>query len=171
MSIMHLSEKNIQEYLDTKLNKEKVEAHIINCKKCSSLLAEYELFYSELSVDTTPQLPVNFVSQTMDMVRQESIAIESNKGLYLYSIVSFIGALFFLNYYTGFNLNIFQFELTFINNMFADWSIFDALARYYQTSASLVNVLLFAGLILLFFALVDSVLSRKRLRKISCFSV
>ena len=29
MSIIHLSEKDIQEYLDTKINKDKVEAHIL----------------------------------------------------------------------------------------------------------------------------------------------
>jgi hypothetical protein len=171
MSIIHLSENDIQEYLDTKSNKAKVEAHILNCQECNLHLAEYESFYTELALDETPQLSVDFVSQTMDTVRQESIAIESNKGLYLYSIFSFIGALLFLTYFTDFKLNIFKFEFSNLSKMFADWSIFDAFARYYQTSTSLVNVLLFAGLILLFFALVDSILSRKEIRKISCFSI
>ena len=171
MSIIHLSEKDIQEYLDTKINKDKVEAHILNCKECALLLAEYESLFTELSHNETPQLSVDFMFQTMELVRQESIGIESNKGLYLYSIFSFIGALLFLNYFTGFNLNIFKLQLPNISLMFTNWSIFDAVARYYQTSASLVNVLLFAGFILLFFALVDSILSRKRVRKISCFSI
>lgn len=171
MSIIHLSENDIQEYLDTNSNKENVENHIVGCEKCALLLAEYESFYTELAVDETPQLSVDFVSHTMDTVRQESIAIESNKGLYVYTIVSFIGALLFLNYYTGFNLNIFKLQLPNISFMFTDWSLFAAAAQFYQTSASLVNILLFAGLILLFFALVDSILSRKRVRKISCFSI
>ena len=84
MSIIHLSEIEIQEYLDTKANQSKVESHIMGCEDCAVLLAEYESFYTELSKDEIPQLSTHFVSNTMVAVREESIALENNKGFYLY---------------------------------------------------------------------------------------
>ncbi len=170
MSIIHLSDIEIQEYLDTQNNKEKVESHILGCEECAVLLAEYESFYTELKVDDAPKLSVDFVSQTMHTVRKETILSESNSGFYLYSLASIIGVFLLLKYYVGLNFDIFKFELPTISNVFADWSILNTAASYYQASPSTVNVLLFAGMILLFFALVDSVLSRRNLSKVSSFS-
>lgn len=171
MSIIHLSDSDIQEYLDTKTNKEKVESHILGCEECAILIAEYESFYKELSIDETPQLSVDFVSDTMAAVREETIEVESNKGFYLYSLASLVCAFFLMKYYVGVDFSFLKFELPQINSIFADWSIFGTVAQYYQTSTNTFNMLLFAGFILLFFALVDSVLSRRNFRKISCFSI
>ena len=171
MSVIHLSDIEIQEYLDTNTNKEKVESHIMSCEECAIVLAEYESFYTNLAVDEPVDLSVDFVSQTMHAVRNETIAAESNKGLYLYSSFSMVCTILLLKYYVGFDFSVFKFELPTINNFLADWSIFDSAAALYQTSASMVNLLMFAGFILLFFALVDSVLTRKSMRKISCFSI
>ncbi len=170
MSIIHLSDSDIQEYLDRQSNKEKVESHILSCEECAIAIAEYESLYATLAVDEAPQLSVNFVDATMDIVREETMLAESNKGFYLYSFMSMVCAIIFMKYYAGYDFSAFKFELPTMNNFIADWTIFDAAATLYQTSTSTVNVLLFAGLILLIVALADSVISRKAMHKVSSFS-
>ncbi len=170
MSIIHLSDSDIQEYLDRQTNKEKVESHILSCQECAIAIAEYESLYATLAVDDTPKLSANFIDTTMHVVRQETMLAESSKGFYLYSFMSMVCAIVFMKYYVGYDFSAFKFELPTMNNFMADWTIFDAAATLYQTSTSTVNILLFAGLILLIVALADSVISRKTLHKVSSFS-
>ena len=167
----HLSEIEIQEYIDTFAAKEKVENHIATCDACAIRLAEYQSFYTKLSADYTPELSVDFISQTMHLVKQEEASVESNIVYYFYTIASLVGIIAFMKYYIGFDFNKLKFHLPQLTNMFSDWTIFQSATDYYQTSTSSVNVLLFAGAILLFFALVDSIMSRKKINSISSFSI
>ena len=170
MSIIHLSDSDIQEYLDRQSNKEKVESHILSCQECAIVIAEYESLYADLAFDEPPQLSVDFVDKTMHVVRTETIIADSNKGFYLYSLVSVICAFVFMKYYAGYDFSVFKFELPTMRNIVADWNIFDTVITFYQASTSTVNVLLFACAILLLVALADSVLSRIKQHKISSFS-
>ena len=171
MSIIHLTDNDIQEYLDTKRNKEQVEGHILGCQECAVLLAEYEDFYTALASEETPQLSEDFVMQTMSSVKNETIALENNNGFYLYSLASLLISYLLVRYYVGYDFTAFNFKLPEIHNFFADWTLFSAIAQHYQASATSFNFLLFAGFILLFFAVVDSVLSKKHNGKVSSFSI
>ncbi len=171
MSMMHLSDIEIQEYLDTKTNKEQVEKHIAGCKKCAVSVTDYKSFYSVLSKEEPVALSVEFIAHTMEAVRNKKVVLGNDRGFYLYSIVSFISAFLLLKYYVGVDFSFMTIELSYIQNMFRDWSIVNSAAHYYKTSASTVNILLFAGLVLLFYALVDSIMSRKSESTMSGLSI
>ena len=171
MSIIHLSDSDIQEYLDTQKNKEKVESHILSCEECAVNIAEYEAFYVQLKVDDTPELSADFVDQTMAVVREESILDGNSQGFYMYSLVSVACTFLLMKYYVGFDFSFLKFELPQFNNFAADWSIFNTASSYYQSSPDTVNILLAASMVLLLVALADSIISRKNLGKVSCLSI
>ena len=169
MSLIHLSDNDIQEYLDTQNNKNKVESHINGCAECAILLAEYQSFYSTLSQDQQPQLSKDFIANTMHAVQEEAVRMENNKGFYLYSFVSMISAFLFLKYYVGISFEFMKFEIPSFATMITKWSLIHTASSYYHSSTETVNIVLLAGVVMLTVALADKIMSRKDAQRVSCF--
>lgn len=70
MSIEHLSEKKIQQYLDDKDNALGIEdlKHLQTCDQCQGVVQDYEIVYSMLGQESEESLPVDFASRTMERI-------------------------------------------------------------------------------------------------------
>jgi len=76
MSIEHLSEKRIQQYLDNKCTG--LEAgevtHLETCDRCQGVMEEYEQVYAMLGQEPRESLSAEFASRTMDRIMGASEA-------------------------------------------------------------------------------------------------
>ena len=171
MSIIHLSDADIQEYLDTNSNKVKVESHIMACEECAILVAEYQSFYTTLSQEQQPELSANFMANTMHAVHEEAVRLEKNGGFYLYSFFSLVSAFLFLKYYAGISFEFFTFKMPHFVSAFTNWSLLHDVSTYYRSSSETVNMVLVAGIVLLTVALADKIISRVSSKQISSLSL
>jgi predicted anti-sigma-YlaC factor YlaD len=70
MALTHLTDEQIQEYLDNGPGKatESVAAHLENCPSCRAAVAEYRHFYQQLTDDTGFELPADFAASVIARV-------------------------------------------------------------------------------------------------------
>lgn len=109
MKYIHISDIELQNYLDGNYIEEKkqvnIENHLNSCEKCLSNLKIYKNLYLELN--TTPELfiPENFSEEVMEKIlRGELIKRRFLKFLNIFSlIISGIFSIFIFIYYSSFS--------------------------------------------------------------------
>jgi predicted anti-sigma-YlaC factor YlaD len=73
MAIEHLTDQQIQDYLDGNLTEDahKIEEHIESCKACQAELARYKSISTALSEDIGFELSPNFASEVVASIQEK----------------------------------------------------------------------------------------------------
>ena len=104
MSPGHLSEKDIQGYLDREesCNFESIESHLAGCEKCRMLLVQYKAIYSGLKDDNWFSLPDDFAVKVAERI--ESEAVDEKRSRVVYFVIGFVLSIlsvFSIHYFLG----------------------------------------------------------------------
>ncbi len=102
MSINHLSDDQIQEYLDG-LSSEVTHIHLEKCAACRENLKAYQNLYKHLQGDTPFELPSDFEDKVMSNIRGQSETANSGLLTFFLSLLGVAGAFFTIFYYYGLN--------------------------------------------------------------------
>ena len=171
MSMKHLSDDDIQSYLDNSKSDVETKYHIETCEECNNSFAAYELLYGSLSSDYDIELSENFVSNTMQIIRDDAALNESSASVYLFSISGAIIGLLSIGYFFGFQ-TIFQYlGLTTITQSVLSVDIFQNFTAMIAKNSTLWNTLGFAAVILLFFSLIEKILDKTKFGRLHIFSI
>lgn len=112
MAINHLTDTNLQEYLDGNTDKLDTEliSHLDSCRVCQARLEQYRQLYNELEIDTVPALSDDFANSVITKISEEEFAeaAEVKKAgrftipSLAYSILGAIAALITIIYFVDF---------------------------------------------------------------------
>ena len=173
MSIEHISDEQIQEYLDAGCPAEgEVSTHIASCGDCREEVGQYKALYRALNHDSKISLPDQFAGSTMAKIRaidQPEVAADHDSlWLWITAVASCLAAFWFLlgrervnkALSTGFSWDLPKEVPWFLK----------AVQEMYAQAPGTVSMLVWAGLLLLGVALVDKLLQRRGVSKAHLFT-
>ena len=166
MSIKHLSDNEIQLYLDNKKNDNSITEHIYACESCRTLLSNYELLYSSIECEEI-SLSDNFSLNTMSLIHGlEAESSYSSRNIILIGVSGILLSLLSMVYIVGYEV-ILQYikDISFVEMFTYKQSAEAELNRY----GSIIKIGLSGGIILLFYTQLDKILSRLKTNRISIF--
>jgi hypothetical protein len=166
MAIAHVTDGQMQDYLDGNLSPERVlvfEGHIETCQQCQSELAQYRSLYSELETDVAVELSPDFSTSVMKTIRAEAkkalLARLWNLLLPIIGIGIGIGVMI---YYVDFKPLAKAFSDSLNPSRYFDSTVLtnlnEVLGRFHVN----LNLVMFAGLSLLVVILIDQLISRHK---------
>jgi len=165
MSSRHLSEKEIQEYLDREesCNFESIESHLTGCEKCRILVAQYKALYSGLKDDDWFSLPDDFALQMAERIRAETVEEKRSRVVYfVIGLVLSILSVFSIHYFLGWE---------WIGNIYtkiasADLNFWNSTSSFFMEQVRLLNgklTIILAGVVIVsFYGLLDKLMIRHR---------
>jgi len=162
----HLSDEEIQIYLDKSDSSKRTEIHehLTACRTCRGRVKQYERLYSRLStLDIAHTLPPDFAPSVMEKVK-----VSSTSGFawldYLLFALGSIGSIAMTLYYSPTNwLSRFLFNLSeILQTSFLDF--FEKIQLLMQKSDIQPHLLLPIGIIIILFFLLDKLFIQTRLR-------
>lgn len=166
MATTHLTDEQIQDYLDGNLshNEESIfKGHIQSCHKCQSELAQYQNLYIGLNEDVAFNLSPGFTSAVMKAVQAEAkkafLARLWNVLLPIIGIAVGIGVMV---YYVDLKPFIKIFRDSLNPNRYFDNTALTSLTDVLSKLNVNLSLIVFAGLSLLAVILIDQLLSRRR---------
>ena len=172
MRIKHLTDIDIQNYLDGDLSTEKqalIVRHLQVCKECQAELKRYEELYKGLSSEIIAELPVNFTMSVISKIQNESSNLFKLKFRdIILSIVGLLVACGSVVYFMDYKMLLEYFVESFTNNFSIDITIIKTFFAKFNLD---LNMIVFAGLILLILLLLDNLISRHHKKIISLFNV
>ncbi len=172
MAVKHLTDDEIQEYLDNKMSTSTsaLAAHVQNCDACREQIKRYESLYTGLREEARFILPAGFVHMVIARIKHESEEAFSMRMLPL--LIAFAGLLLGLGatfYFVGFE------------KLGPNWQEFSTLQKYFdpQVFSFLSNfisrlhldfgLLGTAVFILMFMIVIDHFILRSKQKLISMF--
>ncbi len=100
MGLKHLSDDQLQDYLDGNLKEEAVINHLDSCPLCRQKLKEYEQLYTALEIDEGFTLSPEFTSKVIARVVAEPVSarqtISSESILIIAGIIGSVAAVYFI---------------------------------------------------------------------------
>ena len=171
MSVRHLSEYEIQEYIDNDKTDTKIQHHIEVCQSCSDLLKEYESCFSFLTQEEPGGLSASFVSDTLQTIKLETDGNESKSGAYFSLFACVLGLLAVAQYYLRFDFDLSKLPVHAFTKIYSDWSIFVTVRNLYEAQPEIFSILIFAGITILFYSVVDKLVKKAHPGKINCLSI
>ena len=128
MSLRHLSDEDIQAYLDGRLvhRVKLIERHLLECDSCREKLEHYRAVFQALKQDTTPSLAPGFPDRVMAAVAKEPAAKATDSFVSWLSLAAAaivivgLGAVQYLvgwQWLITFSRNILQSVLSFKNSL------------------------------------------------------
>lgn len=171
MAIEHLTDEQIQNYLDGNLPHDQVSiltGHIQSCQQCQSKLAQYRSLFAGLKDDAPFDLAPGFTNAVMKAVYAEAkkafLARLWNVLLPVIGIAVGIGVMI---YYVDFK----PFMKVFANSLnpgrYFDSAVLSELNQVLAKLNVNLNIIVFAGLSLLVVILIDHLISRHKEKFIS----
>lgn len=168
----HLRDDEIQNYITSK--DPAVEEHLRECKTCLETYKHYVLLDKKIRKLPEPQLSENFTHSIMSQIKpQVQPQVESGSSVIIwgYSLVAIFISLTGIAWWYGVET-----ILSFVAGIVPSFStgelpILTDMVLLIQKNASLFGILLFAGIILLFFGLLDKILRQYRGGRLSVFSI
>ena len=169
MSLNHLSDEQIQAYIEQK--NETSEAHLRQCEECRNTYRHYVTLQKKLSRLPEPKLSVDFSSKIMADIKAESVVDRSSWMLvgltFLLSLIS-----------TGITVWLFgwqksvSFAQEYIPNIsLQNITMYKMMSTFIETHASIIGILLFAAIIISFFSVLDKILAKTKTTRLSIFSI
>ena len=161
----HLSEEDLQKYLDDPINPEQaeIENHLSSCLSCRQNLATYQKLFTELNKPVADLLPPHFAAQVTIKI-QAANSRQSRVFEWLFLTVGFFlsvaASLYFLNSknIAGSILRFFQNNFTWNTEML---SLVNSMIEQLNGN---VDFILFAGALIILIAAIDRLFVRPRLR-------
>ncbi|UCD65086.1 MAG: hypothetical protein JSW34_06550 [Candidatus Zixiibacteriota bacterium] len=174
MSIEHLSEEQIQQYLDDKTQPadSRITRHLESCRRCRYLLKEYQQLYGILGRESEELLSPTFTASTMEKVEALGRPAEGLSRPFVLWVAAGVVACVAAIWYT---VDV-KALLDGLGSFLLGWNVLDstAVSSLRTLSARLgdsLPLVIFAGLILLAVALADKLLLKQRVRRVYFLSV
>ena len=166
MALKHLTDKEIQDYLDGNLSQEKnliVKQHLDFCESCQSEFNEYKNLYAGLKNDADVSLSPNFSKSVISKIQQEAPTTFNIRFRDI--LLSIMGLLFAVGttlYYVDFKPVMKSLNKSLKQPIDNSTAIFSSLKQALETLNVDFNLIVFAGLILLIIIAVDHFLYRNK---------
>ena len=166
MAVTHLTDAEMQDYLDGNLSQKQVAIfmkHLKTCNSCQNELHEYKNLYTELKSDAEIQLSANFSKSVISKIQQESPTISYARFRdILLSIIGLIIAVGITLYFV--DLKPLTKSFSNIINPLVDSAIviFTNVQNYMSILNIDINLFVVAGLILLVIIAIDHILYRHK---------
>jgi anti-sigma factor RsiW len=174
MSVKHLSEKRLQQYLDDKLkglNRIEQE-HLDSCDECQSVLIDYGRIYNGLARQPKVELSPGFAARTMARIRQQISPVskygQATTWLMVLGAVSCLVPIYYLFDLKALLESAVSFSL---GDTIANSSVGTTLGQLSARLGDNLPILIFAGLILVAVPLVDRLLVRQKTTRAYFISV
>jgi len=71
MAVRHLSDSEIQDYLDGNISDREILSHLNQCRRCQSRVNQYRSLFAGLAKDRIPPLPSGFSAKVMNKITAE----------------------------------------------------------------------------------------------------
>lgn len=166
MAINHLTDTEIQDYLDGNLAGEKESSvmwHLDECQACQHEMNRYKRLYTELKSDADIELSPNFSTAVMSKLHRESSAVFQVRFRdILLSILGLIVSLGTMVYYVDFKSIMKSFDGIFQPNRYFKPEFISGARDLFSGFKMDSNLIIFAGLILLIFVVVDHIITRHK---------
>jgi len=175
---VHLSDKQIQAFIESPENiNVELKAHLDSCSSCQTEVELYKSLMLELKQEKIPELSGDFVGNVMNSIEPlpspEIIQpIDKWKWLNIAASIAFVmlGVITMI-YYDG--LQVFSSVYSWFNEIENQ-----AVSKLSESSSSVSTMLgvdlgtiLFIGMVLGFFGVLDKILSRKKISNLKIFSI
>ncbi len=171
MALKHLSDTEIQDYIDGNLSQKQtaiLNDHLCTCKKCQKELDEYQVLFTELKKEPTINLSTHFTKTIISKINQESTeTFNISLRDILLSVLGLILAIGTTFAFVDVKTLLKSFNSMFKPQVDSGITIF---TKFQQLMAAMnidINLFLFAGIILLIILLIDHVVYRHRHKLIS----
>ncbi len=175
---MHLSDKQIQAFIESPENiNAKLKTHLDGCSICQAEVELYKSLMVELKQEKIPESPGYFVDNIMNSIEslptpEITQPVDKWKWLNVAASVAFVMlGLFTMIYYNGLQ------AFSSVYNWFNDLE-HQAVSRLSESSSSInsllgvdLSTILFIGLVLILFGVLDKILHRKKLSSLRIFSI
>ena len=166
MALRHLTDTEIQDYLDENLSQKQtsvLKQYLESCDSCQNELSKYQYLYTGLKNDADINLSPNFSQFLISKIREESTEIFhiAFRDI-LFSIIGLLIAVGTTLYYVGLKPLAASFNSMLkpqVDNSIAIFSTFKQLLAGLNIN---INLLVFAGLILLIIIALDRILYKYR---------
>lgn len=171
MSVEHLSDYDIQEYLDNKKSDINMTAHLNSCNRCQEILRQYELCFSVFNQEIKSDLPINFSAKTMAVIKADSSFNDSSIGIYLCSFAGFIISIVVMGYVAGYESLLQLTGISAILNYIVGSTYIQSFTDMFLPFSNIIGILIFAAIIISFFAVLDKLVIKQKLSNVNCFSI
>lgn len=166
MATEHLTDEQIQDYMDGNLSHDGVSnltGHIQSCQKCQSELVQYQALYGELKKDVAFNLSPNFSNTVMKAVQAEAKkTFLSRVWSVLLPVIGIAVGIGVMMYYVDFKPFVRAFTDNLNPDKYFDSTILSELSEVLAKLNVNLNVIIFAGLSLLAVILIDYLISRHK---------
>ncbi len=166
MATEHLTDEQIQDYLDGNLPHDQVSilnGHIQSCQQCQSELAQYRSLYVELKEEVEFDLAPGFTNAVMKAVQAEAKkAFLTRLWNLLLPIIGIAVGIGVMIYYVDFKPFVKAFADSLNPSRYFDNTVLTNLNEILGKLNVNLNLIVFAGLSLLAVILIDQLLSRHK---------
>jgi len=174
MSLEHIAESRIQQYLDNKSRglTENEKEHLQSCSHCQATVADYQRIYGELARESRELLSPGFAARTMARIRQQ-VQPSASYGratmlLGAFGVLSCFVAIYYLFDIKALLQAVMAFSL---GDTIANSSLATSFGHLSTRLGDSLPILIFAALILVAVALVDRLLVRQKTSRVYFLSV
>jgi hypothetical protein len=169
MAMKHLSENEIQEYLDNTIStgKQEIITHLDSCQLCRNRVNEYEALFLQLKKAEPGGLPADFASSVMTRIEAEAPA-PGRRSVWslILPITGVIVGLISIGYFGNLKLLLEAIKLLDARQYF-DRVFFDELSAIAGSLNIDLGTILYVGLMLIIIAAIDIIIRHNRRRPIS----
>lgn len=174
MSINHLTDEQIQQYLDNGPDaiEHSAEKHLEACDRCQMTLKEYQLLYNRLGRETETLLSPNFTSATM--ARIEALAEPAaglSRPMRAFVVLGVLSCLLTIWYTINIKSLLNTLSSFLLGQNVVESTVGSSLKTISAQFGDNLGIVLFAALILIGVALTDKLLFKQKLRKVYFLSV
>ena len=168
MSLKHLSDEEIQEYLDGDLSPENellFETHLKICPHCQESLKQYQSLYVGLANDEGFDLPKSFAKSVISRLPEEAkVKSRFNYASIFLTILGIIIAVGITFYYVDLKPLGRVISDAFVSQYEHSFGLIVSIKSYLASLNGNLSLLAFAGLTLLIIAALDRALVQSRYR-------
>jgi hypothetical protein len=169
MAMKHLSENEIQEYLDNSdsAGRQKIITHLDGCQLCQNRVKEYESLFFHLKKAEPDELSADFTAKVMSKIETEAPAHEPRSAwAMVLSIAGVILGLVSIGYFVNLKPLFETVHLSGIQQYF-DTVLFSKLIAIAGALNMELSTIIYAGLTLIIIAAIDVIIRHNRRRPIS----
>jgi hypothetical protein len=169
MAVRHLSEDQIQEYLDNTIvsGKQDIITHLDSCPICRSRVKEYETLFLQIK-ETEPEfLPADFASKVMTAIETESSGIgQRSTWSVIFVILGTLVGLITIGYFVNLRPLADLFNVSDVRQ-YCSVILFDGIKDITGLFNVDIGTILYVGLTLIVIAAIDIIIRHNRRRPVS----
>jgi hypothetical protein len=171
MAVNHLSDNDIQDFLEGNLKNrdEEIRLHLNECATCNKKFKEFSVIFNQVKIDTTPALSTSFASKVAAKAFSESEQSKKVFSPYIYyfaGLVCLIVAIWYTGIWSIFGRMMSALKITSIADFIGDLiiSVLTPLAKMLHIDTAFLAVFI---LVLIVAVALDYIIRHSRQRTIS----